>query len=258
MELRVRDAVALVRRHPWAERAARAGYAASAVLHGLLAWVALDLAWGGYVGHADQTGALLVLGGTVVGAALLWAVAAAFVALTAWQLLDVVVSGSTSRRLRAAGRAAVYAVLAATAEGAAEGPDLDDPVEEDVTAALLAHPAGAVAVGLLAAVVVAVGAYHLVKGVRGAFVRDLRATPPDWVVHAGRAGYVAKGVALVVVGVLLGGAIPAPDVETPQGLDAALRALLEMPLGSFVVTLVAAGFAAYGVYAAARARFCWC
>ena len=39
------------------------------------------------------------------------------------------------------------------------------------------------------------------------------------------------------------------------GLDGALRSLLGAPLGRIVLSLVALGFAAYGVYSFARARY---
>ena len=39
------------------------------------------------------------------------------------------------------------------------------------------------------------------------------------------------------------------------GLDGALRSLLELPFGAVLLTLMAIGFAAYGVYSFARAKY---
>lgn len=70
-----------------------------------------------------------------------------------------------------------------------------------------------------------------------------------------RAGYVAKGVALGVVGVLFMVAAATNDPEEAGGLDAALRSLLELPAGTALLTAVGLGITAYGVYSLARARY---
>ena len=40
-----------------------------------------------------------------------------------------------------------------------------------------------------------------------------------------------------------------------QGLDGALKTVKDQPFGPFLLTLVAAGIAAYGVYSFARSRY---
>ena len=87
------------------------------------------------------------------------------------------------------------------------------------------------------------------------FLRDLTGHPGTFVVRAGQAGYVARGIALGIVGVLLVSAALTHDPAQSQGLDGALRALLEAPFGKLLLTLVALGFAAFGVYSFARARY---
>ncbi len=74
-------------------------------------------------------------------------------------------------------------------------------------------------------------------------------------VRLGRLGYVAKGVALGIVGVLFLVAAATHDPGKAGGLDAALRALLGVPAGGVFVSLVALGFACFGVYSFARARY---
>jgi hypothetical protein len=74
--------------------------------------------------------------------------------------------------------------------------------------------------------------------------------------RSGRIGYVGKGAALAVVGVLLVVAAVRSDPEQAEGLDAALHTLAGLPFGAVLLTLVALGFAGYGVYAlAGRARY---
>ncbi len=66
--------------------------------------------------------------------------------------------------------------------------------------------------------------------------------------HAGRAGYIAKGIALGIVGVLFGWAAISYDPEKAGGLDMALRTLREQPGGPMLLTAVALGIACCGVY----------
>ena len=62
--------------HPALETAARVGYAVSGLLHLLIGWIALQVAWGlgggGSGQNADQTGALQSLAGNGLGMAVLW------------------------------------------------------------------------------------------------------------------------------------------------------------------------------------------
>jgi hypothetical protein len=66
---------------------------------------------------------------------------------------------------------------------------------------------------------------------------------------------VAKGAAFALVGVLLWRAATSADVATATGLDGAMTAIAGVGAGPWLLTAVAAGFAAFGVYALARARY---
>jgi len=74
-------------------------------------------------------------------------------------------------------------------------------------------------------------------------------------VTAGRVGYIAKGVALVVVGFFFLVAAWQANPDKATGLDGALKSLKDAPFGPFLLTLVAAGIAAYAVYSFARSRY---
>jgi hypothetical protein len=250
----VRSAAAEAGNHPVVEKGARLGYAASGLLHLLLAWVSIQLAWSGGSGEqADQDGALATLAGHPLGSVLLWLTVVGFALLTLWQVTEAIARAGTGVRLKAAGRAVVYAFLAVTALRVVQGSS-GSSGEESLTAELLQSPAGRVLVGIAGLTVVGIGVYHVVKGWTKAFLLDLAEHPGPWTVRAGRAGYIAKGVALVVVGgLLVGGAMT--RTSQGQGLDAALHTVLELPLGTLLLTLTALGFAAYGVYAFMRARF---
>ncbi len=67
------------------ELVARAGLIAYGVVHLLIGWIALRLAWGERQEEADQSGALQALAQQPFGPVLLWCVAVCLVALAAWQ-----------------------------------------------------------------------------------------------------------------------------------------------------------------------------
>jgi hypothetical protein len=87
---------------------------------------------------------------------------------------------------------------------------------------------------------------------------DLPAAPDRWepvIEGIGRIGYVAKGIAFGLAGVLLWRAAVSSDVSDATGLDGAMTAIAGVAAGPWLLAGVAAGFAAFGVYALARARY---
>ena len=58
-----------------------------------------------------------------------------------------------------------------------------------------------------------------------------------------------------VVGGLFGAAALSHDAEKAGGLDAALKSLLSAPGGQIMLTVVALGLVAYGIYSFARAKY---
>jgi hypothetical protein len=236
--------------HPLVERGARLGYAANGLVN-------LAIGGGGGGQEASPSGALRTLAAQPFGAALLWVILVGFALLALWQLATAVAGGETSDRVKAAGKAVTYGVLAGTTATivAGSGGSGGSGGSAGLTASLMSQPFGRVLVALVGLGVAAVGAYHVVKGWTKKFLRDLQERPAPWVVTAGRAGYVARGIALVVVGGLFVAAAWTSDPQESQGLDGALQTMLAVPFGRVVLALVALGFIAYGVYSFARARY---
>ena len=190
----------------------------------------------------------------------LWFTVVAFAALGAWQAAAAIsgAAGDTSQRAKAGGKAVVYVALAVTALAFARGGGSGGGAS-GVTAELMRAPGGRLLVGALGVGVVVVGAYHVHKGATRGFLEDLRALPAGKAGRvarrAGVVGYVAKGVALAVVGVLFVVAAATADPQRATGLDGALQALREGPGGPVLLVLVAAGLVAFGGYCAVRSRF---
>ena len=71
---------------------------------------------------------------------------------------------------------------------------------------------------------------------------------------AGRFGYVAKGIALGIVGGLFVAAAATADSDKAEGLDGALKSLVGVPGGQVVLIAIGAGLILYGLFCLARAR----
>lgn len=243
------------------ETAARGGYGVSGALHLILGFIVVKIGMGAG-GEADQSTALSNIGDAPLGNALLWVSAVAFVALGAWQVADVFHSGTDAKdRVKAAGKAGLYFALAFTTVSIAlgSGDSNGDSQSEGFAAKLMSAPAGRLLVAAVGIGIVAGAAYHVYKGWTKKFLEDLKGTGGREVSKAvrtlGTIGYIAKGVALGVVGILFVYAAVTADPDKAKGLDGAVETLLGAPGGQILVILVGIGFAAYGLYSFARARY---
>ncbi len=239
--------------------AARAGYAINGVLHLLIGWIALQVAWGlatSGSSSADQSGALSTLAANGLGRVILWIGVVGYLGLALWQLAEAVASqGEAADRLKSAAKGVVYLFLSWTAFLFARGDSSSSKKQtSDFTASLMSKPFGTALVILVAAVIAGVGVYHVIKGWKRKFLSDLVEHPGPAVEALARFGYIAKGVALVLVGALFAFAAVNNDPKQATGLDGALKSLHEAPFGKVLLTLIALGFVAYGIYSFVRAR----
>lgn len=255
----VRRATREANESPVVEYGARVGFAVVGVMHLLIAYLALKIAWGigGDGQSADQSGALEFLRGSDTGKGLLWVGVVGFALLALWNVTEGVIShAETSDRLKLVAKGVLYAFFAWTTISVARGGSSNSEQQtDDVTQTLMGSPAGQVLVGIVGLVVLGIAGYHVYKGWKKKFLEDLQEHPGSWAVHAGRAGYVAKGIALFVVGGFFLLAAWTQDADDAKGLDGALKAVKDMEGGPVLLTLVALGIAAYGVYSFARARY---
>ncbi len=243
----------------WLERAIRVGLVSYGVVHLLIAWLALQLAFGSSSGAASQQGAMQQLAQQPFGKPLLWIVAAGFVALAVWQFFDAL-WGHTKhdggkrvvKRLGSAGKVVVYLVLASSAVKTAVGASSSSK-KSRLTAKILSWPFGQVIVALVGIGIIAIGCYLISRAVRRSFEHDLQpqATSGDTgsvVVKLGQAGYTAKGFSLGVVGALFVWAAVTYNPKKAGGLDVALHTLLRQGFGPWLLAVVAVGIGCFGVY----------
>ncbi len=254
--------------------AARAGYAANGVVHLLIGVIIIALALGGQ-GQSDQAGALKAIAGAPFGFVALWVLAIALWALGVWHVLDgFLVSGSAGasggtikkegskwgRRLSEWGRGLVFIVLGLIAASVAVGARVNtsDQSAQNASRGVLSLPGGPFVLGLIGIGIGAGGIAFVVMGAMRSFRKKM--TIPSGglgrgVTVLGVVGYIAKGIALTIVGILLLVAAVTVDPNAAGGLDAAVAKLLALPYGPWVTGAVGVGLIAYGVFCFFRARF---
>jgi hypothetical protein len=234
---------------------ARAGFAASGILHLLVGAIAIRLATGG-TGNADFSGAVAELSTQPAGPFLLWASFAACAALALWQTSDAIfdynrlpTKEKAGKKAKAGAQAVVFAGLALTllsfARGTGSGGD-NQQAATDMTVNLMKAPGG---VALLV---------YATRGLKKSFEKHL-VMPANQkartaVTVLGVTGYVAKGIVLFLTGLLIAIATLQAHPEDSTGLDGGLRALRDQPLGVYLLAAVGAGLICYGAFMIVRAR----
>ena len=106
--------------------------------------------------------------------------------------------------------------------------------------------------------VLAIGVAFVIRGFTRAFEKRLNipaGTTGRGIVTFGVVGYVAKGIAVAITGILFIVAAFTNDPTTAGGLDAALHSLVGLPMGPVILWIVGAGLIIYGIFCLFRARY---
>jgi hypothetical protein len=246
---------------------ARGGLIAYGVVHILIGVIALQIAWGSTRANADQSGALQSLAENPFGTGVLWLVAVGLAALAVWQGSQAIWSNGggdagkrARRRVSAGAKTVVYVALAVSAARYALGSGTSSSeTQQSTTRALLELPFGQVLIVVAALALIVLGAWEVRKAAKKSFLEHINGSMPAStrraVTRLGQVGYAAKGIAVAVVGLLLGYAALTFEPSKAQGLDGAMRAIAMQPFGQLLLTAVGAGFAAFGIFAFAQARY---
>lgn len=249
------------------EIGARIGLAAYGLTHLLIAWLALQVAFGGGGGgQANQSGAFQELASNTFGRVFLWVIVIGFVAVGLWRLSQAIwgfgyeedQKTRLRRRVTSAGKVVVFAALAVLAARTAVG-GAGGGGQQKATAGVLGVPGGQFIVGAVGLGVIVAGGVKVYAGWKKKFLGDM-SVPADrkirtTVERTGQVGFIAKGISIGLVGLLVVIAAIRFDPAESSGLDVALRSLLRQPFGPWLLVLVALGLAAYGVFCAFDARY---
>jgi hypothetical protein len=244
----------------------RIGLVGYGLVHLVVAWLALHVAFGVPDAPPDAVGAVGTIARTPGGVFALLVAVIGLLAFALWQLTAAAIgfrwvhgNERTRKRVGAVTKSIAVSALAGividylAGVGSARATSV-----QQLAAHVLELPAGRVLLGLAAVVLVGIACAMTYTGVRRTFMGDLdvRALAPgvrNAIEVAGAAGHLARALAIAVVGGLAGAAALFADPAWAGGLDTALRALGSTLPGTWLLVVVAAGFAAFGVFCVADA-----
>ncbi len=130
---------------------------------------------------------------------------------------------------------------------------------QDWTALLLKQPFDVALVLLVGLVVIGLAFYMFSEAYTARFRARLNLTGLTtqvwkWVVGLGRIGYAALGVVFAIIGIFLTVAAVQHNARKALGLDGTLKELAHQPFGSWLLSILALGLVASGVYSFVEAR----
>lgn len=242
----------------------RCGFAASGVVHAGIGVLAIVIARGG-TAEADQSGALQAIAAVPAGFVLLWLMAVTLWALGVWYVLEGVLvqaedeTKKWAHRLESWGKALAYIAVGIIAAVVATGghPNSEKSATK-ASGSVLNVPGGPFVLGLIGVVIGAIGVGFVVGGITRRFEKRLilpGGAVGTSVVVLGVVGYLAKGLALAALAVLLVVAAVKVDPAQAGGLDKALASLRHLPFGPWLLGAIGLGLIAYAVFLFARARY---
>ncbi|MBD8869748.1 DUF1206 domain-containing protein [Nocardioides donggukensis] len=243
----------------------RFGMVVYGVVHLVIAWLAIQIAFGDQKQNASSSGALHEIASQPFGAVAVWLVALGMLVLVAWRLLEAVTGhrdedGAELARKRAVsvlkavlyGAIGISALRVAVGEGSKGGTD-------STTAKLMDLPAGQWIVGLVGLGIIGYGLNQVRIAWTEKFRKHLtaegkRGGDGTAYVWFGKVGYAAKGVAVGVVGTLFLYAAVTHEAKKSGGLDQALQEIRQQAFGPYLLVAVGLGIGSYGLFCFARAR----
>ena len=258
---------------PLMEKLIRLGYMMRGLVYGVIGLLALQVAVGSGGKLTDQQGAIAALGGTPLGQVLLYVMLVGLIGYALWGLIRAVVDplhegtdakgiaqrvgymvSGISYGLLAVSTYGLITAKASAATGGAQGAQT-----QQATASILTQPWGPWVVALAAVIVIGVGLLQIYTGLRPKFNPQFQlagrtGNARKWLERAGRFGTVARGAVFSLIGVFLLLAAVQHDASQAQGFDGVLTALLHQPTGPWLLSVVAAGLIAFGIYSAVIRR----
>ena len=263
-----RDAIAPAA--PWIERLARVGFAAKALLYGIVGVLAFRAAFSDGGATIGSRGALASLVRHPFGALVLVVIAAGLFGHAAWRLIEAVVDperrGTSPKglavRIGYAGRGVFHAALGVQAVRLALGAGGNSSSDgtEQWTARALDAPLGSWLVIGAGLTVIGYGVYQLYRAWAAKLSKQLdlsrlSSEAGSWLIKVSRFGLGARGVVFGVIGAYLVRAGVAHNANKAADTGEALSAIGQQPLGNWLLAIVAIGLIAYGAYEVVQARY---
>ena len=264
-----RAAGSRARNSTWVDRVARFGLVAKAASYGLVAVLALGLAFGAGGKATSREGALATIADETWGAAVLVVLALGFAGYALWRLLQALFDDEDdgakglAKRAGYLGRAVVYGVLTVATFKLLAGSGGGSSQTEDArqaTSTVLAWPAGRWLVAAAGASLAGAGLYNGYRAVTQSFeerwqTAAMSRAERTWGARIGAVGLLARMVVFGLVGAFLVKAAVEYDPQEAIGLDGALRKVAAQAYGAWLLGAVAVGLLAYALYCLVEARY---
>jgi hypothetical protein len=251
---------------PLLDAAVRIGLVAYGVVHLLIAWLAIQLAFGQRSQSASTKGAMHELAQQPFGKVLVWAIALGMFLLVIWRVIEAAFghreedgSDRLRKRVVSGAKAVIYAAVGVSALKVAIGSGGSGNSSDSYTAKVLDLPAGPWLVGLVGLAIIGYGGNLAWRGWSDKHAEHLDAEGKSGdtgtaYLFFGKVGYIAKGISMALVGGLFVYAGVTHDPKKSGGLDQALHKLLQQPFGMVMLIAIGVGLGCYGLFCFARAR----
>jgi hypothetical protein len=248
---------------PWVERLGRVGLIARGATYILIGFIALQMAFGDTARSASQNGAFHTVASQPFGEVLLWIIAAGLLGYALWQLIAAI-QVHESDSAKAWGKRAlylvktgIYIVLSWTAASIAMNAGSSGT---STTADIMKSDGGRLLIGAVGVAIVITGLVLAWKGWTTDFEKKLRT---DQMSHStyrviralGRIGYLARGIVFTLFGILVVYSAVTFTPKNASGLDEALQEVAQAPAGPILLTIVALGLIAFGLYSCTEAKY---
>jgi hypothetical protein len=251
-----------VARSTWIGWLGRTGFAAQGTCFAVIALLALELAFGKSGRLTDPRGAFVVLAQGGWTRVLLVFLAVGFSAYSIWRLAQAIFDrggmgsspGGLGRRAIQLGQATLYALLAFSAVRVLVGARSPGSAKR-AAAGMLGWPGGPEIVGAIGIAVGIVAFVNLYWGLSGRFTESLERGAPEAMKLIGTAGFVALGFVLAVISWFLLKAAVDFNAHKVVSLGGAMSRLARADYGDWLLTAVAGGLLAYGLFGLLQARY---
>jgi hypothetical protein len=255
---------------PWIELLARLGYTAKGIVYLLVAWLAAAAARGSRTVPSGKREAFVTVLARPLGEITLALIGLGLAGYVVWRLAEAIADvqhkGSDARGLVVRGyyllSAGVHVALVAAALrlliGSSSASAGGDRTPER-TASLMEKPFGRWLVAVAGLLVLA-AAGRQIQLALGGYRRKVRvarlpAAARRWVGPVVGFGLLARAVVFTIIGSFLLVAAWQAAPGRAKGLGGALRTVEGQPAGPWMLGIVAAGLAAYGVFQLLEARY---